>query len=274
MGGCSSGRPCPPYDQGHYSNGPTAVEYLADAIVSGGATQSNFFNFAVSGATTGAGNSADGGSQSSSGTVGLPGMQQQIELYYSAFAGTASNNALHVVWGGPNDFLTLGSPQLAAQNIAGYVDALAGSGAGYILVPNMPDLSMTPLVRFYGANAINAALGFSLDFNQALSEQLDDLASLYPAAHIARFDTFGFMNGILANPSAYGFTNAADPCITMTTICMTPNDYVFWDDFHPTTRLHAVIASAMLNQVPVPSAALLYISAVCVFGLFRLFARP
>src|SRR5512139_46596 len=48
LGDCDPFHPCPPYYEGRYSNGPVAVEYLADSILQGGATPANFYNFAVS----------------------------------------------------------------------------------------------------------------------------------------------------------------------------------------------------------------------------------
>ena len=52
---------------------------------------------------------------------------------------------LYFIWGGANDYLTNDSPVEAAQNIGGYVSALAAAGAQHFLVPNLPDLSLTPL---------------------------------------------------------------------------------------------------------------------------------
>lgn len=46
--GCDPMHPCPPYYEGRYSNGPVAVEYLAVSVA-----PANFYNFAVSGATSG-----------------------------------------------------------------------------------------------------------------------------------------------------------------------------------------------------------------------------
>lgn len=261
-GNCDSAHTCPPYYEGRYSNGQTAVEYFADAILPGGSNSSNFFNFAVAGATSGIGNYGDDGTQSSVGTYLLPGMAQQIGLYLSSFSGGVSNDALHVVWGGANDFLTPDSPVSAAQNIAGYVNLLASGGADYILVPNIPNLGMTPFVQLQGADAISAAEGFSVSFNNELALQLSGMAALFPATHIAQFDTFSFFNNIAQDPAAYGFTNITDACVSLLSVCNDPEAHVFWDDFHPTTQIHALVAAGIVSQVPLPGAILFFLSGI------------
>lgn len=259
---CDPSHPCPPYYEGRYSNGQTAVEYSADAILPGGSNSSNFFNFAVAGATSGIGNYGDGGSQSSVGGYGLPGMAQQIGLYLTSFSAGVSNDALHVVWGGANDFLTQDSPVSAAQNIASYVQALAISGADYILVPNIPNLGMTPFVQLQGAGAISTAEGFSVSFNNELVLQLSGMAALFPATHIAQFDTFSFFNSIAQDPAAYGFTNTTDACVSLPAVCTDPEAHIFWDDFHPTTQIHALVAAGFVSQVPLPGAILFFLSGI------------
>ena len=250
---CDPGHPCPPYVGGHYTNGPTAAEYLANAILPGGANPANFHSFAVSGATTGIGNFGDGGTATSPGLFGLPAMAQEIGLYLSLSGGVADPNALYFVWGGANDFLTLDSPINAAQNVANYVGALAGIGATHILVPNLPDLGLTPFVQ--GAGLVPQAHAFSLGFNITLAGLLDNLGALFPATDIIQFDTFSFFNDVVANPGQFGFTNAQDACL-LTPSCV-PGQFVFWDDFHPTTQADAVIAAAFAKSVPEPHSILL-----------------
>lgn len=271
-GFCDPGHPCPPYFDGRYSNGPVAVEYLADSVLPGGATPANFFDFGISGATTGIGNYGDGGTVASPGAYGLPGMAQEIGLYLTLSGGAADPNALYFVWGGANDFLTdlftPNSPITAAQNIALYVGALAAAGAEHILVPNIPDLSLTPYVQSVPGLDFFAK-GFSVDFNTALATQLGGLSLAFPNADIVQFDTFSFLNDVVLNPANYGFTNSQDACLPslLVTPCADPVNYVFWDGFHPTTHADAVIASAFAKAVPEPGTI-----ALLVVGLIALSA--
>jgi len=254
LGACDPLHPCPPYYSGRYSNGPVTAEYLANAVLPGGANASNFFSFAVSGATTGVGNFGDGGTATSAGAFGLPGIAQEIGLYQSLSGSVADPNALYFLWGGANDFLTFDSPTAAAQNIAGYVGLLAGEGATHILVPNLPDLGLTPYVQSLGSPGVAAGHGFSVAFNTTLAALLDNLDSQFQNADIIQFDTYSFFNDVVANPVNYGFTDAQHACLSSQLVpCANPEQHVFWDGFHPTTQADAVMAAAFANAVPEPN---------------------
>ncbi len=263
-GNCDPAHPCPPYVNGHYSNGPTAPEYLANSILSGGANPTNFFSFAVSGATSGIGNYGDGGSATAPGLYGLPGMYQELGHYLSLSGGSADSNALYFVWGGANDFLTFDSPITAAQNIASYVGALANIGATRILIPNLPDLSLTPFVQ--DASLIPQAQAFSLSFNAELALQIDGLNLLFPSVNIIEFDTFTFLNNVVSNPGGFGITDSHSACLSSLDACANPDEYVFWDGFHPTTHAHALISSAIASAVPEPETYAMLLVGLCVLG--------
>jgi len=267
-GNCDPLHPCPPYFEGRYSNGPVAVEYLADAVLSGGANSTNFFDFAVAGSTTGIGNFGDGGSTTTAGIYGLPGMSQQIAFYLSSSGGVADPNALYFLWGGANDFLTGDSPILAAQDIAAYAGALAGAGVTHLLAPNLPDLSLTPFAENAGLQT--QAHAFSLAFNSTLAIELQSLSALLPNTDIIQFDTYAFVNDVAANPEKYGFTNATDACLSSSlTPCPNPDEHVFWDVFHPTTSADAIIASAFAKSVPEPTTLALLGVGIAGIGYQR-----
>ncbi|WP_190303147.1 SGNH/GDSL hydrolase family protein [Methylomonas rhizoryzae] len=288
-GNCDPWHPCPPYYQGHYSNGKTAVEYLADSILPGGANSGNFFDLAIAGSTSGIGNYGDFGTQSTGGLLKLPGMAQQVVAYLST--NPVDSNALYVVWGGGNDLLTFsGTATQAAQNIATYVAVLAIYGAQNILVPNLPDMSKTPYALENGADVIAYAAAFTQTFNSTLSLFLDDLSGKLPSARITEFDTYSLFDTILQAPSAYGFTNVVDACVNLPSVCADPDSYLFWDSVHPTTRLHALAAEAMAETlasldalsaansfadtvVPLPGAALLFASGLLAVSGRRMTTR-
>ena len=259
-GNCDPSHPCPPYDAGHYSNGPVSAEYMADGVVAGGANPANFFNFAIAGSTTGVGNYGDNGSQTTTGLYPLPGMALQMDIFLS-MGPVADGNALYMVWGGANDFLTYDSALGAALNISGYATLLADRGAQTILVPNLPDLSQTPFAQSQGNAFSDEAKKFTQDFNQALADNLNALDAA-SAAKIIQFDTYSFFNALAQNPAGYGFSNITDACVSLSSICLDATGYLFWDDFHPTTRVHSLLATAMLSQVPLPGAALFFLTGL------------
>jgi len=229
--------PSPPYYNGRFSNGPLAAEYLAFAL------HSPLVSFAWGGATTGIGNSGDGGTQTTAGFAGLPGMLVQVAGSLNTITPFAPTS-LFVVWGGPDDFITGGSVATGVADVLTIVGALQSVGATHILVPGMPDLGLTP--AYYGDPAATA---FSLSFDQALQ-------ALLPHG-VAYFDTFGFMHQVVANPGAYGFTDVTHSCLVGLTPCSNPNQYLFWDDLHPTTAANAILAAQFANAVPEPSTFLM-----------------
>ncbi len=230
--------PSPPYYEGRFSNGPVAVEQLASAF------GVPLYDFAYGGATTGIGNYVDGGTQTTLGTHGLPGMQLELAGSAPILTPPLTSTALFVVWGGANDFLVNGSISTAVSNIDSIVATLQSDGAQHILVPGMPDLGLTP--DYYGDAG---ATGYAAQFNAML------LATLPSGA--TYFDTFDLLREINSDPAAYGLTDVTDPCFNGTTVCSNPNQYLFWDGFHPTTAADAILAQEFADAVPEPSTILL-----------------
>ena len=238
-----SGYPPPPYYQGRLSNGPVAVEQLAANL------GVPLHDFAYIGATTGVGNYSDGGTQTTVGYAGLPGLEGELALSAPLLTSPLVSTSLFVVWGGANDFITGGSPLTAASNIDAIVATLEGDGATHILVPGVPNLGLTP--EFYGSNVATA---YSIAFNTTLQATLPQGATYV--------DTFDLLTNVEANPSAYGFTNVTSPCFTGTSLC--PNNgagYLFYDGFHPTTAADSLVAAqfqaAATGVTPEPSSLLL-----------------
>ncbi len=84
--------PPPPYYMGRMSNGPVAVEDLAHNL------GLPLLDFAWIGATTGVGNLVDGGTQTTLGSDGLPGMLTQLAATKTGITPIAATS-LVVVWG-------------------------------------------------------------------------------------------------------------------------------------------------------------------------------
>ena len=66
---------------------------------------------------------------------------------------------------------------------------------------------------------------------------------------ITVFDLHAVEDKIRSDPKKYGLTNLTDPCLadmfTTTTACSNPDERYFWDQYHPTRKVHQIIGEAM-----------------------------
>ena len=197
-------------------------------------------NYAVGGATTGRDNSNDG-------LFGLtfPGLHDQIDAF-EARSGTDDHaRALFVVWAGANDFfvaLQTGTPpqQLIGEGVANTVQAivrLRQRGARHILVVNVPDLGVTPYAREAGLSVPITQLCGA--YNQVLAGALDSLAAA--GVPTIRVDAFATLRAMVEQAATYDFANVTQAFLATGG---NPEGYLFWDQVHPTTRGHTVLAEA------------------------------
>lgn len=245
--------PSPPYYQGRRSDGKVAVEYLAQSLVA------PLLDYAYIGATTGVGGYDGIGNVTTPGPI--PGMSAVYANVAPSLTAPVLADGLFIVWGGPNDLLApapsdAGNPAaIMARSISNLITIVAGlqaQGAQHILVPGMPDLGLTPF--FIGLGQSTAASQYTDAFNGLLQASLP--------SGVTYFDTAGLIRDVVANSAAYGFTNTTGYCLTGVTVCANPSEYVFFDDFHPTTHTHAILAQALLQAVPEPGTLVLVGSMV------------
>lgn len=262
----------PPYAQ-RFSNGPVWVEYLADSLNLDPIRATDFLsglplngedgvNFAVGGASTGT-NLAN---------FPLPlGVLSQVESFEQLVNSNVlqpDDDALYIYVAGGNDIAAnlAGTPGFAdisafLSNTTAALQDLINIGAENILVSNVPDLGATP--RFNVLPSAGVISNIVSSYNQSLAAILDSLSLSNPTANLIGFDISGLLGDAIANPTDYGFTNVTDACLTNYTfpidtdgfsICSDPDSYLFWDNFHPSTAAHAIVADVAFAQLHEPEA--------------------
>lgn len=261
--------PSPPYFNGRFSNGPVWVEYLASDL---GLTFNSKTNFAFGGATTGFENIGLGS---------LPGLQQQINSFTAANR-SADPNSLYIIWAGTNDYVNyffnaVPEPTQVVTNLLVVVKSLAEVGAKDIMVVNQPDLGKFPVTK--GSSQISSLLStFTSTHNSSLSANLSFLKQqLSPDINIIPLDVNSLFNRVIAHPKEFGFTNVTNSCIgdlsvirinlpTQSITC-TPDQFLFWDQIHPTTATHKLVgelAFSALQSASVPESST--VLGVLLFG--------
>jgi thermolabile hemolysin len=246
--------PGPYYSSGRFSNGPVYAETLATGLGLPALTRS----------TAGGNDYAFGGAQTT-GTKGLQGLfindiDEQVSKYLSAHNGVAGT--LYDVFAGANDFID-GQTNVSVpiNSLQSSMNRLISGGARQFLVFNLPPLGDTPK---YNGNASTVAQYNSLSqqFNAGLATMLAGLQSSSPSIKIFQFDVYGLFEQVLANPVDFNLTNvtnSAAPGLTagassydMSQEAPNPNQYLFWDDLHPTTAVHAILAQRALDLFRLP----------------------
>jgi phospholipase/lecithinase/hemolysin len=139
------------------------------------------------------------------------------------------------------------------------VTGLQSLGVQHILVPGMPDLGLTPYFRDKGLAAFGSF--FTDAFNAALEATLP--------SGVLYFDTAGLLRSVYNNPADYGLTDVQHPCFDGTNLCGNPDQYLYFDDFHPTTAADAILARAFEAAVPEPETLALVAVALVVLGMSR-----
>jgi phospholipase/lecithinase/hemolysin len=149
----------------------------------------------------------------------------------------------------------------------------------------LPYLGDTPrLVQTTDREVINNAVDVH---NERLQNQVQEWAQLYPDADFLYVDIGEYMKRAQNEPAKYGFTNTTEACIDVKLpmysafstspfannfvlryaqvlqyrdasfaagdsnyhVCDTPDSYLFWDEIHPNSRAHGLLAFEVCNAM-------------------------
>lgn len=241
--------PSPPYFPGVFSDGPNWVQYTAAGL---GVTANPFLlggtNFAIGGAETGFGGS-------------IPGTGVLGQLIFWFLSSSIDPSALYVLAAGANDIRNAAyatndpaalyqAGQGAAQALLGYGQTLATFGARNLLFMTLPDVGFVP--EMVGAGKTTQASTATKGFN--------DVMYAAKAAHKAswKFNLLDFrllgeqiaLDGLFNNGATYGINNVVYPCLFIPGAC---GNSFFFDNLHPTSRVHQLLAQRALDLLNPPT---------------------
>jgi len=200
------------------------------------------------------------------GDIEMP-VNQQVSSYLSTYK-SFNANQLVLVWAGANDVLRAGAlpaaasiVQTAANTLAQQIGLIVQNGATHVVVVNLPNIGLSPDGLASSDGGANLTQKSEL-FNSTLTGALQT-AGLQ--SKVIQIDAYTWLNGIIANFQANGFavSNTAQACDASktpddTSLLCSPATYVsanadqtymFADDLHPTTHLHALFAQYVEQQI-------------------------
>jgi len=178
-------------------------------------------------------------------TITIDNMGKQINDYLASHA--ADPNALYILWGGGNDLFDDYRPQSVtdtATRVGLLIISLANAGARNFLVPNVPPLGAVPN-SFGDPNRVAGLDQASASYRTQLSLAVGSVVSGFKGngitIHVYNLDVWLGMIRVLGQPAKYNFVNTIDSAQGASGV--NPDQYVFWDDIHPTTGGHHELAN-------------------------------
>jgi phospholipase/lecithinase/hemolysin len=242
--------PGPYYWNGRFSNGPVYAESLATGL-----GLSTFVRSTASGGSDFAYGGAKTTGTSFPNNLFVQDVDDQVGQYLGSPAANAST--LYTIFAGANDLLD-GQTNMSTpvNSLQSSINRLITAGARNFLVFNLPPLGNTP--RFNASQTTLTQYNTrSQQFNTALASMLDRLQVGNPTVSFYRYDVTALFNQALANPQLFNLTNttnSAAPGLTpgatsydTSKIVSNPNQYLFWDDLHPTAAVHLILAHRALD---------------------------
>lgn len=261
-----------PFDDG-FSNGPRAVEILADGLGLN-ALPAKYLSFVAPQGT----NFAVAGARS----VALPDflpidLPDQVDVFLASRGMIAPVGTLYVIFIGGNDVRDARdevSQKIARRFVRNAVDGiddairrLATAGAQNFLVANVPDIGAIPETgliqesegdKQFSRRATNLTHMFNGRLRGAIDEIRDELG-----VEILEFDTFNFIRAVIAEGEELGFSNTEDACFFTNVFLETGvpvfhpecnnglnfDQFVFFDEIHSTAAVNALAGQAMLELI-------------------------
>ncbi len=258
-----------------FSNGPLAVEVLADVL---GLHSDPFLsvpdgtNFAFVSARAGGDENID--------------LFAQMEAFLSIHLDAEGNipaDALYLIIIGANDVRDASKEmdddlankmiKRAVRRIGKSIQTLVEAGAKTIMVGNATDIALLPETAIFAPGDVDfaeRATHLSMRFNKRLSKRVDrnrhrndsgDEAH-EEGVNIVLFDIFSFFRFIVDNHLPLGFTNTEEACfnsgtLTFNAVCLsgspgapTFGSFIFFDWFHPTARVHEIVGQGLFSAIP------------------------
>lgn len=244
----------------------------------------------------GGSNYAYGGAETKTGFVDpLPGTDNQVKSFLKKNA-TVANDSLYVMWAGGNDIFsavkaknaTAASVKKAATdavaNISKQIRSIIAKAEKdkplSFLWADIPSLDRTPFAKSLSADLVTAMGDASKLFQQSWKAAIASILADKPGTTIYSLDIFTLFNQLLDGNLPIKPGNTTDNIIKTGTKFsdikfnperngavpdgIDPDQYVFWDEVHPTSAIHNLIGEAAFSVIPSPGTIPVFAALIVV----------
>ncbi|KAI9247648.1 GDSL-like Lipase/Acylhydrolase-domain-containing protein [Phascolomyces articulosus] len=222
--------------EGRMTNGPTWIEYLATFM------GADLYDYAYSGAT--ANNTLLPRS--------VPDIKQQIDEFYTKKPNLNNEDTLYIIWTGVNDVHDIYNKTSNQAEQHSLLNAIIDSislevnalqPTEQLIIMGLAPIQQLPLFS-PPPGYTNALLDLIKTFNdklQALSQNVNHQATRFIDTHI-------FFEKYLHSKEEYELIDTAHACVNDFEQCTASQfSYLWWDDWHPTTIAHQLIAADVFH---------------------------
>ncbi|CNJ86702.1 putative lipase/acylhydrolase [Yersinia aldovae] len=234
---------------GRFSNGLVWHEYLSKKHIK------------VPGYTWATGNAESGNN------LIFSGLGQQLDSFESYLKKSNRydiGQTLFLAMFGGNDFITGSkSPDDIINNYKTSLVRLKNLGAKQIAIFTLPDFSPIPAVKNGSLSEKDKLKNKSIEFNTKLSSLINMLKLTYSDVKWIIPDLSSAFDKIIKNPASFNYVNSKDTCLNLRDSsldyiagaspreeCKNSNGaFVFWDNMHPTTKMHENISDILADEI-------------------------
>ena len=247
--------------QGRFSSGPTWPEELAGLL-----QVSQVQDFAYGGSTSN--NKNVQGKSGYNESIPVPDLVTQVSKYlHTAKDQRADPHAVYILSTGSNDLYYGSQKSLhllkmadqAVDTIKCEAKKLIDLGANTVVLSSITDMGLTPSFRHYGNLVMRGGSNaYMLRFNQNIREAVKELQQ--PNIQVMLADLYKYSEDIYKSAKRHGIKNTTDACLqgfsktekqhgVKKHKCDNPDEYLYWDLFHPTNRAHQLLAQAVKSDL-------------------------
>lgn len=247
--------------QGRFSSGPTWPEELAGLL-----HVSQVQDFAYGGSTSN--NKNVQGKSGYNESIPVPDLVTQVSKYlHTAKDQRADPHAVYILSTGSNDLYYGSQKSLhllkmadqAVDTIKCEAKKLIDLGANTVVLTSITDMGLTPSFRHYGNLVMRGGSNaYMLRFNQNIREAVKELQQ--PNIQVMLADLYKYSEDIYKSAKRHGIKNTTDACLqgfsktekqhgVKKHKCDNPDEYLYWDLFHPTNRAHQLLAQAVKSDL-------------------------